>query len=146
MEVKSSSDQAPQKSLAKTPSSPSLSCSNRVCRRLLCLGALGVLDKAVPLRAPDDKESGSSFNKRGHRPRRSPYVGRRCAAWEAERTPLQAPAGSEDYDHTDSGKVDRLMDHYQDDLRYVTSWNKWLIWDGHRFRRDVRAAPQCPSA
>lgn len=37
---------------------------------------------------------------------------------------------------TDSGNADRLARRHRDDIRYVTTWKKWLAWDGARWRQE----------
>jgi len=37
---------------------------------------------------------------------------------------------------TDLGNAERLVERYGKDLRYVFSWNSWLVWDGRRWKRD----------
>jgi P4 family phage/plasmid primase-like protien len=38
---------------------------------------------------------------------------------------------------TDLGNSERLIAHHGDDLRYVHPWNKWLAWDGKRWKPDT---------
>jgi putative DNA primase/helicase len=37
---------------------------------------------------------------------------------------------------TDVGNAMRFAEHHGDDLRYVYAWDKWLVWDGHRWKVD----------
>jgi putative DNA primase/helicase len=37
---------------------------------------------------------------------------------------------------TDSGNARRFADQHGTDLRYCHLWNKWLVWNGFRWRRD----------
>ena len=37
---------------------------------------------------------------------------------------------------TDWGVAQKLVDLHGDDLRYVPSWNSWLVWDGKRWVKD----------
>jgi P4 family phage/plasmid primase-like protien len=48
-------------------------------------------------------------------------------AVEGERRPL-----------TDTGNAERLIRRHGEDLHYCHPWEKWLIWDGARFRLDER--------
>jgi putative DNA primase/helicase len=41
---------------------------------------------------------------------------------------------------TDLGNAERFVDQHGDDIRYVTSWNKWICWDGRRW---VQEDPMC---
>ena len=48
-----------------------------------------------------------------------------------------------DYGRTtlnDMGNSERFKRHHSDRLRYVHAWNKWLIWDGTRWKPDVDGA------
>ncbi len=38
---------------------------------------------------------------------------------------------------TELGYARRLIEVYGDRLRYVPAWNRWLIWDGKRWARDL---------
>ena len=44
----------------------------------------------------------------------------------------------EDLHLTDVGNAERLLDAYGEDFRYVAAWGAWLVWDGRRWKRDVR--------
>ena len=37
---------------------------------------------------------------------------------------------------TDTGNAERLAQRYGHDVRYCTLWKKWLVWDGHRWKKD----------
>jgi putative DNA primase/helicase len=37
---------------------------------------------------------------------------------------------------TDLGNAERLASRHGKDLRYVTAWKSWLVWDGRRWQRD----------
>ncbi len=41
---------------------------------------------------------------------------------------------------TDSGNAERLVQLHGSDLRFVSGWNKWLAFDGRRWREDEGAA------
>lgn len=43
-----------------------------------------------------------------------------------------------DFQWTDAGNAERLLHLHGDDLRYCHAWNKWLIWDGRRWKIDDR--------
>ncbi len=43
-------------------------------------------------------------------------------------------------DHTDLGNARRLIDLHGDRLRYVGPWDKWLVWDGRRWKLDDMCA------
>lgn len=53
----------------------------------------------------------------------------------AEPEPL-APAPTGRYAHTDLGNARRLVAQHGADLRYCYAWDKWLVWDGCRWRPD----------
>ena len=38
---------------------------------------------------------------------------------------------------TDLGNAERLLDRHGDSIRYVTSWRKWIIWDGRQWGEDA---------
>lgn len=38
---------------------------------------------------------------------------------------------------TDLGNAERLRDQHGQDIRYVTSWRTWIIWDGSRWAIDM---------
>lgn len=37
---------------------------------------------------------------------------------------------------TDTGNAERLVQRHGQDLHYIAPWNKWLVWDGRRWRLD----------
>lgn len=37
---------------------------------------------------------------------------------------------------TDTGNAERLCYYYGEDLHYCPEWNKWLVWDGRRWKPD----------
>ena len=41
-----------------------------------------------------------------------------------------------DFHLTDLGNAQRLVNRHGRDLRFVTAWNNWAIWDGKRWKRD----------
>lgn len=43
---------------------------------------------------------------------------------------------SYDYDRTDLGNSAFLVDLHGEDLRYCSTWDAWLVWDGSRWARD----------
>ncbi|MEM1228069.1 MAG: phage/plasmid primase, P4 family [Planctomycetota bacterium] len=38
--------------------------------------------------------------------------------------------------HTDNGIAWKFADKYHSQIRYVPKWNKWLVWDGRRWKQD----------
>lgn len=40
------------------------------------------------------------------------------------------------YLHTDVGNAQRLVAVHGHDMRYVSRWKTWIVWDGRRWRRD----------
>ncbi len=47
------------------------------------------------------------------------------------------PVAPKGIDHpTDLGNAKRLVARHGEDIRYVFSWGKWLVWDGHRWTQD----------
>jgi putative DNA primase/helicase len=40
---------------------------------------------------------------------------------------------------TDVGNAERFVRHHGHDLRYVTAWSRWLVWDGVRWAADFTA-------
>ena len=40
---------------------------------------------------------------------------------------------------TDLGNARRLVERHGENMRFVATWNQWLIWDGRRWRRDTTA-------
>lgn len=42
------------------------------------------------------------------------------------------------YNTTDLGNAEFFADEYGDDLRYVSEWKSWIIWDGRRWQTDGR--------
>lgn len=51
-----------------------------------------------------------------------------------------APAEGEPLPMTDYGNAQRLVERYGHSLRYCHPWNKWLAWDGARWRMDDTGA------
>lgn len=47
-----------------------------------------------------------------------------------------------DYNHTDVGNAERLVDSFGQDFRYSYAWKKWLIWTGKRWEIDDIGAMQ----
>jgi len=41
------------------------------------------------------------------------------------------------FNRTDLGNAERLIAHHGNELRYVHPWNKWLVWDGTRWKPDT---------
>ncbi len=49
----------------------------------------------------------------------------------------EAAGSTPDAEHlTDLGNARRLVAEHRNDLRYVTKWRRWLVWDGQRWRPD----------
>lgn len=44
--------------------------------------------------------------------------------------------------HTDTGNAERLVERHGHNLRYVSEWNQWLVWDGMVWRRDTTSRVQ----
>jgi putative DNA primase/helicase len=44
------------------------------------------------------------------------------------------------YERNDTGNGQRLVDAHGFDLRYCSLWNKWLVWDGHRWEENAQYA------
>ncbi len=42
----------------------------------------------------------------------------------------------ETYPLTDTGNAERLVDRYGDRIRFVTLWDKWIVYDGKRWQKD----------
>lgn len=40
------------------------------------------------------------------------------------------------FPHTDTGNAERLAFYFGQDLRYVSDWSQFLVWDGRRWARD----------
>lgn len=38
---------------------------------------------------------------------------------------------------TDAANARRLVSKFRDDLLWVGAWDKWLVWDGLRWKKDV---------
>jgi putative DNA primase/helicase len=53
---------------------------------------------------------------------------------EATVTPL--PTSRRDYNLTDVGTAQRLVDRHGIDLHYLYAWNKWLVWNGQAWEFD----------
>jgi putative DNA primase/helicase len=51
-----------------------------------------------------------------------------------------SPKPHREFRLTDSGNAERFAAQHGDDVRYVYSWHKWLVWDGKRWRGDAMAA------
>jgi putative DNA primase/helicase len=47
-------------------------------------------------------------------------------------------AASDGYRFTDAGNADRLAALHGQNLRYVDSWGKWIVWDGRRWQLDPK--------
>jgi putative DNA primase/helicase len=41
---------------------------------------------------------------------------------------------------TDLGNSERMVAHHGEDLRFVTAWKNWIIWDGTRWQEDTTGA------
>lgn len=52
-------------------------------------------------------------------------------------TPGVSPDGHAN--RTDLGNARRLVERHGENMRFVATWNQWLIWDGRRWRRDTTA-------
>jgi len=48
-----------------------------------------------------------------------------------------SPPESKQRNLTDLGNAERLRDRYGEKIRYVTSWQKWIVWDGQRWVEDT---------
>jgi len=48
----------------------------------------------------------------------------------------QARSTVKDFHRSDLGNAQRLVARHGRDLRYVTAWNGWAVWDGCRWKRD----------
>ena len=46
------------------------------------------------------------------------------------------PRPINDYPNNDSGRAARFVDFYRLQIRFVPAWACWLLWDGHRWKRD----------
>lgn len=44
------------------------------------------------------------------------------------------------YPATEAGAAERLIDLHGRDMRYVSEWKSWIVWDGLRWRRDLDGA------
>ncbi|MGH2934975.1 MAG: DNA primase family protein [Gaiellaceae bacterium] len=52
-------------------------------------------------------------------------------------TPVDAPAtGADGFRLTDVGNARRLLALHGDDLRFIHTWRRWLVWDGRRWALD----------
>jgi phage/plasmid-associated DNA primase len=40
----------------------------------------------------------------------------------------------------DAGRAEQFIDRHQDSVRFVPSWEKWLMWSGHHWRPDCDGA------
>lgn len=58
--------------------------------------------------------------------------------YASKNDPLRELQDKEPYHFTDLGNARRLADHHGRDLRYVSEWGTWLVWDerGGRWRED----------
>src|SRR5439155_25646578 len=45
-----------------------------------------------------------------------------------------ATAAIQSHNFSDSGNAERLVSTYGDQIRFVASWDKWIAWDGKRWR------------
>jgi putative DNA primase/helicase len=55
--------------------------------------------------------------------------------WAQQDTPGWTPPGRRPF--TDLGNAERFARQHGDRVRYVPAWDKWLIWDGLRWRPDT---------
>ncbi len=53
--------------------------------------------------------------------------------------PTEAPVDPWKFNTTDTGNAERLVAQHGADLRYCHPWQKWMAWDGCRWRIDVTA-------
>jgi putative DNA primase/helicase len=86
------------------------------------------------------------FNPRCSPPWSEKELRHKCA--DADRLPFDKPRGwllhdqapgrgGDEQPHlTDAGNADRLARDHGDDLRFCHPWQKWLCWDGRRWRPD----------
>jgi phage/plasmid-associated DNA primase len=47
-----------------------------------------------------------------------------------------AVAATPKFRRTDYGNAERLVHHHGRDIRFVSLWRTWLVWDGRRWRPD----------
>jgi putative DNA primase/helicase len=47
-----------------------------------------------------------------------------------------AVAATPKFQQTDYGNAERLVHHHGRDIRFVSRWGSWLVWDGRRWRLD----------
>ena len=52
----------------------------------------------------------------------------------------QMPPEAKGFSRTDTGNAERLVALHGEDVRYVFPWEKWLLWDGRRWKRDDEGA------
>ena len=62
---------------------------------------------------------------------------RRWYGWGRERPDPVPPTAPSSFRLTDLGNAERLVDRHGADLRFVHLWNKWLAWDGKRWKIDA---------
>jgi P4 family phage/plasmid primase-like protien len=80
-----------------------------------------------PRHPTDDSESPVSGERRGRERRGG-----------GERRAVQ-PLDPWDFNTTDTGNAERMVARHGEDLRYCHPWQKWLAWDGRRWRVDDTA-------
>jgi P4 family phage/plasmid primase-like protien len=50
--------------------------------------------------------------------------------------PTDASDDGETAQHTDVSNAERLVERHLNDLKYVSTWGKWIFWDGRRWEID----------
>lgn len=53
-----------------------------------------------------------------------------------------AAAATPKFRRTDYGNAERLAYHHGHEIRFVSQWGSWLVWDGRRWQLDVSGEPQ----
>ena len=59
---------------------------------------------------------------------------------EIERMAAGRRLDGRSYTATDVGNAEMFADAFRDDMRYVSDWKRWIIWDGKRWAVDNRQA------
>ena len=60
--------------------------------------------------------------------------------WQLRAALVIQKIGKVTYGSDDIGNGDLFADTYRDELRYVTEWKRWILWDGKRWAADTREA------
>lgn len=89
------------------------------------------------------KKSGSA--QKGSKPDRQPaydhdLIANKVESWASATGERPAPKAEEppEFLQNDSGLADQLLYYYGNKLRYCWPWERWLIWDGNRWKKDER--------